>query len=114
MKRILVGAIVAFALSAQAPDALAQERRPLPDALFGGIVQDRDVTVFFDYLREALNAAMEGREAAPPDELAHALMGVPLHTRERYEQLFVDAGLRVRRTVPFGAPHTYLFVLEAS
>jgi|GEM_PF-1550841 len=47
-------------------------------------------------------------------ELAHALMGVPLHARESYEQLFVDAGLRVRRTVPFGAPHTYLFVLEAS
>lgn len=46
-------------------------------------------------------------------ELAHALMGVPLHTRESYEQLFVDAGLTVRRTVPFGAPHTYLFVLEA-
>jgi hypothetical protein len=47
-------------------------------------------------------------------ELAHALMGVPLHTRERYEQLFADAGLQARRTVPFGTPHTWLFVLEAS
>ncbi|MFB9902339.1 SAM-dependent methyltransferase [Allokutzneria oryzae] len=46
-------------------------------------------------------------------ELAHALMGVPLHTRQDYERLFVDAGLTIRRTVPFGAPHTYLFVLEA-
>lgn len=46
-------------------------------------------------------------------ELAHALMGVPLHTREAYEQLFVDAGLTIRRMVPFGAPHTWLFVLEA-
>ena len=70
MNRVLLGVMVAFALSAQVPDALAQERRPLPDALFGGIVQDRDVTVFFDYLREALNAAIEGREAAPPEELA--------------------------------------------
>ena len=69
MNRILFGALVAFALSAQAPEALAQERRPLPDPLFGGIVQDRDVTVFFDYLREALNAAIEGREAPPPYEL---------------------------------------------
>lgn len=46
-------------------------------------------------------------------ELAHALMGVPLHTREAYEQLFLDAGLKIRRAEPFGAPHTYLFVLEA-
>ena len=69
MNRVLVGALVTFVLSAQAPGALAQERRPLPDAVFGGIVQDRDVTVFFDYLREALNAAIEGREPAPPDEL---------------------------------------------
>lgn len=46
-------------------------------------------------------------------ELAHALMGVPLHTRESYEQLFDDAGLRVRRVLPFGPPHTWLFVMEA-
>jgi hypothetical protein len=46
-------------------------------------------------------------------ELAHALMGIPLHTRQAYEDLFVQGGLSVRRTVPFGAPHTYLFVLEA-
>lgn len=46
-------------------------------------------------------------------ELAHALMGVPLHARESYERLFAEGGLRVRRTVPFGTPHTWLFVLEA-
>jgi hypothetical protein len=46
-------------------------------------------------------------------ELAHALMGVPLHARETYERLFAGAGLRVRRMVPFGTPHTWLFVLEA-
>ncbi|HET7460423.1 MAG TPA: class I SAM-dependent methyltransferase [Longimicrobium sp.] len=46
-------------------------------------------------------------------ELAHALMGVPLHTREGYERLFADAGLAVARMVPFGTPHTWLFVLEA-
>ncbi|MCK2244143.1 MULTISPECIES: class I SAM-dependent methyltransferase [unclassified Crossiella] len=46
-------------------------------------------------------------------ELAHALMGVPLHTKEAYEQLFAEAGLHLRRAVPFGAPHSWLFVLEA-
>ena len=83
MNRILVGAIVAFALSAQAPDAYAQERRPLPDALFGGIVQERDVTVFFDYLRESLNAAIEGREAAPPDELAQRAEAIGEEVKRR-------------------------------
>ncbi|MEV0411634.1 class I SAM-dependent methyltransferase [Streptomyces sp. NPDC050448] len=47
-------------------------------------------------------------------ELAHALMGVPIHTREAYEELFEKGGMRLRRAVPFGAPHTYLFVLEAA
>ncbi|MFI6114809.1 methyltransferase domain-containing protein [Kitasatospora sp. NPDC051164] len=47
-------------------------------------------------------------------ELAHALMGVPIHTREEYERLFERGGMHLRRTVPFGAPYTYLFVLEAS
>ncbi|MEU0334486.1 SAM-dependent methyltransferase [Streptomyces sp. NPDC006193] len=46
-------------------------------------------------------------------ELAHALMGVPIYTREEYEDLFREGGLHLRRTIPFGAPHTYLFVLEA-
>ncbi|WP_031469451.1 methyltransferase domain-containing protein [Sciscionella sediminilitoris] len=45
-------------------------------------------------------------------ELAHALMGVPIHTRREYEEIFTRGGMRIRRTVPFGAPHTYLFVLE--
>ena len=50
--------------------SLAQERRRAARSLLGGIVQERDVDLVFGYLREALNAAIEGREAAPPDELA--------------------------------------------
>ena len=65
MRRIMI----AVFLSALCASAFAQERRAPVDPLFGGIVQDRDVTVFFDYLREALNAAVEGREAVPPEEL---------------------------------------------
>jgi hypothetical protein len=47
-------------------------------------------------------------------ELAHALMGVPLHTRQAYEQLFAAAGLQVRLVVPFGTPHSWLYVLDAA
>jgi hypothetical protein len=39
---------------------------------------------------------------------------VPIYTREAYEDIFDTGGLTLRRAVPFGAPHTYLFVLEAS
>jgi phenylpyruvate C(3)-methyltransferase len=46
-------------------------------------------------------------------ELAHALMGVPLHTREAYEALFAQAGLRTRQVLAFGTPHSWLYVLEA-
>jgi phenylpyruvate C(3)-methyltransferase len=46
-------------------------------------------------------------------ELAHALMGVPLHTKEAYETLFAQAGLRTRQVLPFGTPHSWLYVLDA-
>lgn len=46
-------------------------------------------------------------------QLAHALMRVPLHTKETYERLFGEAGLRVRRVLPFGTPHSWLYVLDA-
>lgn len=46
-------------------------------------------------------------------ELAHAMMGVPLHAKEVYEALFEQAGMRVRQVLPFGTPHSWLYVLEA-
>ena len=47
-------------------------------------------------------------------ELAHALMGVPLHTKDTYEALFARAGLRTRQVLPFGTPHSWLYVLDAN
>jgi phenylpyruvate C(3)-methyltransferase len=46
-------------------------------------------------------------------ELAHALMGVPLHTKDTYEALFAQAGLRIRQALAFGTPHSWLYVLDA-
>ena len=46
-------------------------------------------------------------------ELAHALMGVPLHTKDTYEALFAQAGLRTRQVLAFGTPHSWLYVLDA-
>ena len=67
MKQIIAAALLGLAVcsSAHAQDS----RRPTADSLLGGLVQERDVTLVFDYLRDALKAAIDGREAAPPDEL---------------------------------------------
>ncbi len=46
-------------------------------------------------------------------ELAHAIMGVPLHTQDAYEALFAQAGMCIRQVIPFGTPHSWLYVLEA-
>lgn len=45
-------------------------------------------------------------------ELAHAMMGIPLHTKETYEELFAAAGLSAERVEPFSAPHSWLYVLH--
>ena len=67
MKRLIAAAFLGLAVSSS---AYAQEpRRPSSDSFLGGIVHERDVGLVFDYLRDALNAAMEGRDAPSPDEL---------------------------------------------
>jgi len=67
MKRTVIAVLLGVTLSAS---AYAHEPRgPLGESIFGGIVQERDVGLVFGYLREALSAAVEGREAAPPSEL---------------------------------------------
>jgi hypothetical protein len=45
-------------------------------------------------------------------ELVHAFMGVPIGTREEYDRWFDEAGLRVRECIPFGAPASWLWVLD--
>ena len=62
----IAGLLLASCVSAHAHD----ERRPPPASILGGLVQERDVGLVFDYLREALDAAVEGREAPPPDEIS--------------------------------------------
>src|SRR5688500_4645163 len=68
MTTALCTPLLVLALAAGA--ANAHERDPLLGPLLGGIVQERDVGLFFGYMREALDAAIEGRETSPPAELA--------------------------------------------
>lgn len=45
-------------------------------------------------------------------ELVHAVMGVPLRTKETYMRAFADAGFQLERCVPFGVPATWAFLLS--
>ena len=67
MKRAVIAGLLGMTLCASAYGH--DPRRPLPESIFGGIVQERDIGLVFGYLREALSAAIQGREAAPPDEI---------------------------------------------
>ena len=64
-------ALAAAALGCAAcAGAYAHEPASAPPALLGGVVQERDVDLVFEYLRDALDGALEGREVTPPAELA--------------------------------------------
>jgi hypothetical protein len=56
---------------------------PAGSALFGGIVQEKDVGLFFDYLRNALQAAVDGREAQPPEELVQRAEAIGEEVKRR-------------------------------
>lgn len=64
--------------------AMAQSAPPAaPPAYLQGMVSEEDVAAVFDYLRSALTAAAEGREAPLPDDLRSRmeLLGAELKLR---------------------------------
>ena len=63
---ILIGVSLSAGVCAAGPD---ESRLPSADSLLRGIVQESDVALVFSYLREAIAAAMAGREARPPGGL---------------------------------------------
>ena len=65
MRLIILGSVLVFAVSGSLHAAEAHEPQPV----LGGIVQQQDVELFFDYLRDAVSAAAEGRPAEPPQAL---------------------------------------------
>ena len=62
----MVGVSLSGVVSAAGPD---DSRLPAPESLLRGIVQESDVALVFSYLREAIAAAVAGREARPPEAL---------------------------------------------
>ena len=81
MQSLLLASAAALAFSA--PAAHAHERDVPMGPLLGGLVEERDVGLVFGYLREALSAAIEGREAPPPEELAQRAEAIGGELRRR-------------------------------
>ena len=82
-----------LALSLSAPVFAHERAAPLPEDLFGGIVHERDVSLLFDYLRDAARAAIEGREAPPPDVLTHRAEEITGEVKRRSgiaARMFID------------------------
>src|SRR6185295_19141767 len=70
MRRIILTTVTVLSLSAGV--AAAEQDDPVSatmDSLTRGLVQEQDVGLVFDYLREVLGAAVKGRETPTPDEL---------------------------------------------
>lgn len=71
MKRFAIAGALGLALSASVnAGGPSEPSLQIPGSLLGGIVQERDVGLVFGYLREALGAAIEGRDVSAPDEIA--------------------------------------------
>jgi hypothetical protein len=66
MRQIIWGGVLVFAVSGSLHAAGPHGGQPV----LGGIVQQQDIELFFDYLRDAVTAAAEGRPAEPPQALA--------------------------------------------
>lgn len=72
-RQTAAAALTGLVLSAPALAGDNSDKDPLvqldPQVLFQGLIQESDVSLFFDYLRSALAAAITGNEAPPADEL---------------------------------------------
>jgi len=70
MKRPLIAAIFAtFACaSVHAQDSDHNAVPPL-EAIFSGLVDEQDVALAFGYLRDSLDATLDGRSPAPPPDV---------------------------------------------
>ena len=99
MKRVIVAGLLGVTCaSVYAHDP----RYPMPESIFGGIVQERDVGLVFGYLRESLSAAIEGREAAPPDELARRAESIGEELKRRGAAAARDVLDTIERSVREG------------
>jgi hypothetical protein len=91
MRRIIIAGLIGFALSGPvradpAGDAFSAADDPLSaatEALLRGLIQEDDVALVFGYAREALSAAIEGRDAPVPEKLTRRAEAIGEEAKRR-------------------------------
>jgi len=62
-------ALLGFALAAPAYAERSEDRLgPIAESFLGGLVNEQDLALVFDYLRESMGATLQGQEAPPPSD----------------------------------------------
>ena len=84
MPRLILTVIVMLALSMPAHAGDVDDPfSAAAGAFVRGLVQEEDVGLFFGYLREALAAAADGREAPVPDKLTRRAEEIGERAKQR-------------------------------
>jgi hypothetical protein len=84
MRGIAIALTLFFTMSAPARAEHADDPFSAAAGTFvRGLVQEEDVTLFFGYLREALSAAAEGRDAPVPDVLSRRAEEIGERAKQR-------------------------------
>lgn len=116
VRTIIVATSIGLCAPALAGDTVDRDAlsRIEPQTMFQGMVREADLELFFDYLRRALLAVAEGREAPPSPELEDraAQLGSELRLRGSMlglallNALEAEAQAMLRQTPP--PPHRHL------
>jgi hypothetical protein len=108
MRQTVVAAMIGIALIAPAHAAeLDDAFAGVAESFMRGLVQERDVGLVFDYLREALDAAAEGREPPAADRLAQRAGEIGVEAKRRgviAGHAVLDAIERAAREIVGGSP----------
>jgi hypothetical protein len=82
MRHLATAALLSVAMSAHAapPD---DSLETIAGSFIQGLVQEQDVGLVFGYLREALDAAVEGRELPPPQALTERAEAIGEEAKRR-------------------------------
>ncbi|MDB5865704.1 MAG: hypothetical protein JWO70_3510 [Betaproteobacteria bacterium] len=84
MRNLAAAALISMFLCAPAHAAPPDD--PLAaaaESFIHGLVHERDVDLVFGYLREALDAAVEGRELPPPEALTQRVEAIGEEAKQR-------------------------------
>jgi hypothetical protein len=82
MRRHIAATLISLSLCASA-HAADDPLGAAVGAIAQGLVQESDVGLVFDYLREAFDGALQGREVSPPEALARRAEAIAEEAKHR-------------------------------